>query len=399
MAAPTTSETTAVARRYFDAVTARDPDAMADRWAPGAVDTLVGDQELVAPEGVRSYFSELFGAFPDFTFVVRSMITEGDRCAVLWRATGTFAGPGSFQGVEPTGARIEMEGCDVVEVRDGRLHGNLAHINQLALARQIGLLPPARSAGERRLYAAFNQRTRAVRALAGRDEEWVADGVWVIRGGMPGRWVNAFLIEEEGGVVAFDAGVRSMASAIAAAAARHGGLRRVVLGSAHPDHRGGAPALRVPVVCHADERPDAEGDGGVHYFDYGRLPFPASRLTPTFMRSFDGGPVEIADTLAEGDEVTGFRVVHLPGHAPGLIGLWRESDGLALTNDCFAMFDAITLAPRPAAAPHPAFNWDTEAARASMRKLATLEPAAAWPGHRGPLTADVRAVLEEAAGR
>jgi hypothetical protein len=49
--------------------------------------------------------------------------------------------------------------------------------------------------------------------------------------------------------------------------------------------------------------------------------------------------------------------------------------------------------------PHPAFNWDTEAARASMRKLAALEPAAAWPGHRGPLTGDVRAVLEEAAGR
>src|SRR3954449_12637309 len=101
MAAPATSETTAVARRYFDAVTARSPDAMADCWAPGAVDTLVGDQELVAPEGVRTYFSELFGAFPDFAFEVRSMITEGDRCAVLWRARGTFPGPGSFPGGRP----------------------------------------------------------------------------------------------------------------------------------------------------------------------------------------------------------------------------------------------------------------------------------------------------------
>jgi hydroxyacylglutathione hydrolase len=384
MAAPTTSETTAVARRYFDAVTARDPDAMADCWAPGAVDTLVGDQELVAPEGVRSYFSELFGAFPDFTFVVRSMITEGDRCAVLWRTTGTFAGPGSFQGVEPTGTRIEMEGCDVVEVRDGRLHGNLAHINQLALARQLGLLPPARSTGERRLYAAFNQRTRAVRALAGRDEERVADGVWVIRGGMPGRWVNAFLIEEEGGVVAFDAGVRSMAPALAAAAARPGGLRRVVLGNAHPDHRGGAPALRVPAFCHADERPDAEGDGGVHYFDYGRLPFPASRLTPTFMRSFDGGPVEISDTLAEGDEVAGFRVVELPGHAPGLIGLFRDADALALVSDCVYM-TSMWGRPQPVAVPLDAYNLDTAQARESVRRLAALRPRAVWPGHRGPL--------------
>jgi hypothetical protein len=70
-----------------------------------------------------------------------------------------------------------------------------------------------------------------------------------------------------------------------------------------------------------------------------------------------------------------------------------------LCNDCFAMFDATTLAPRPPAVPHPAFNWSTESARASMRKLAELSPAAAWPGHRGPLTGDVGAVLAEAAKR
>jgi hypothetical protein len=32
-----------------------------------------------------------------------------------------------------------------------------------------------------------------------------------------------------------------------------------------------------------------------------------------------------------------------------------------------------------------------------MRKLAALEPAAAWPGHAKPLTGDVRSQLERAA--
>jgi hypothetical protein len=43
------------------------------------------------------------------------------------------------------------------------------------------------------------------------------------------------------------------------------------------------------------------------------------------------------------------------------------------------------------------FNLDTEQARASIRKLAALEPAAAWSGHAVPVTGDVRAQLERAA--
>jgi glyoxylase-like metal-dependent hydrolase (beta-lactamase superfamily II) len=47
--------------------------------------------------------------------------------------------------------------------------------------------------------------------------------------------------------------------------------------------------------------------------------------------------------------------------------------------------------------PHHAFNQDTDQARASLRKLADLEPAAAWPGHLGPLTGDVAGQLRAAA--
>jgi glyoxylase-like metal-dependent hydrolase (beta-lactamase superfamily II) len=51
----------------------------------------------------------------------------------------------------------------------------------------------------------------------------------------------------------------------------------------------------------------------------------------------------------------------------------------------------------PPGPPHDAFNDDPEQARASMRKLAALDPSAAWPGHADALTGDVRAQLERAA--
>jgi len=47
--------------------------------------------------------------------------------------------------------------------------------------------------------------------------------------------------------------------------------------------------------------------------------------------------------------------------------------------------------------PHPAFNDDTELARASVRRLAQLDPMVVWTGHAGPVTGDVAAVLDRAA--
>jgi glyoxylase-like metal-dependent hydrolase (beta-lactamase superfamily II) len=200
-------------------------------------------------------------------------------------------------------------------------------------------------------------------------------------------------------VTLFDAGARTMARAIAAAGARLGGIRRVVLGCGHTDHRGTAPALGVPVLCHADEVPDAEGSGGFRYWPAGLagLPTPQRQLHRLLHRyAWDGGPVTISGTLAEGDDVAGFRVIELPGHSAGQIGLWRDSDRLALSSDCFVTLDMWGLNCAPSQPPD-VYNFDTEQARASIRKLAALEPAAAWPGHAKPATGDVRAQLEQAA--
>lgn len=232
--------------------------------------------------------------------------------------------------------------------------------------------------------------------------EAVAEGVWLVRGGFPKKLMNVYLLEDDGGVTVFDAGISDMVAGIKAAAAELGGIRRVVLGHAHEDHRGAAPKLGAPVFCHEADRRYAEDPLRPHtdYFDMSKIePVHMRALYPRFLRLWDGGPCEVAGTVAEGDDVAGFRVVNLPGHAPGLIGLWRESDRLALVTDTFYTLDAmkITSPPGPPRVPHRAFNQDSDEARASIRKLAEMEPATAWPGHANPVTGDVRAQLERAA--
>lgn len=391
--------TEAVARRYFAAVAARDPEAMAACWKPGGVDRLHGQADLIAPDDVRSYFRALFDAFPDLRVEILSTTADERSCAVRWRMTATFAGPGRFQQFEPNGARVSFEAVDVVQVQDGLVVANDAYLDGMDVARQLGLLPPRDSGQERGLAALVNGRTRVARMLSTGRPERVADGVWLVRGGMPRKVMNVYLLEHDGGVVMFDAGVEAMTPGLRAIGAQMGGIRRIVLGHGHADHRGAAAGIDAEVWCHPDERADTEGDGGAHYFDTSLLDVHGKLLLTRLLPIWDGGPLEVAGTVEEGDEVAGFRVVHLPGHAPGLIGLWRESDRLALVSDCFYTLDPQTGIPGAVRVPHAAFNHDTDRARESMRKLAALKPAAAWSGHAQPLTGDVASQLERAAAQ
>jgi hydroxyacylglutathione hydrolase len=232
--------------------------------------------------------------------------------------------------------------------------------------------------------------------------ERAADRVWVMRGGFPHRVMNVYFIEErDGGVTVFDAGIQAMTKHVADVGRIMGGINRIVLGHAHSDHRGAASGVQAPVWSHEDEAQYAEGDPEP-YFDFSTLPTwskagPVRAAYPHMLKIWDGGPVRIDRTLNEGDTVAGFEVVHLPGHAPGLIGLWREADRVALASDTFYTLDATTGDFGPPRVPRSEFNLDTEQARASIRKLAALEPRLAWSGHADPLSGDVRAQLERAA--
>jgi glyoxylase-like metal-dependent hydrolase (beta-lactamase superfamily II)/predicted ester cyclase len=392
------ASTSEIAKRYFDAISAHDLDAAVACWRPGAIDRFVGQQELIAPEGVRLYFSELLHAFPDFGFEILDLTTYRNRTAVRWRARATFAGPGKFQGFAPNGARVEIEGCDVLTVEDDQIQHNDAYVDSGDIARKLGFLPPTGSRTEVRLAKLANARTKLRHWVHGADSELIAEGVWIVRGGFPMKTMNVYLIEDGGGVTAFDAGISDMTVAVLSAGARLGGIKRIVLGHADADHRGAAPGLHAPVYCHPAERAAAESDETFRtYWDFTKLVPPARMLYPKLLTAWDGGAVQIADTVQEGQEIAGFRVIDLPGHAPGLIGLFRESDRLALVSDCFYTVDPQTGIKNAAHVPHPAFNVNTEQARSSIRKLAALDPSAAWAGHTEPVIGDVRSQLERAA--
>ena len=393
----TTEQTEHVAHSYFGGMADGVRGNQREWYADDVVANFYGQVGEVDKTGAIAYFESLWAAIPDFSFEIVDLYATGDNATVHWHITGTFAGPGTFQGFEPNGAALDFYGVDVVKVRDGKVARIDVYTDGMTIARQLGALPPDDSPVQARMAQAFNARVRATRKLrkwTGPDE--VADGVWRVQGD-PGRCCVYFL-QDGDGVTMFDAGGRVMLPHVRAAAASLGGLKRIVLGHGHTDHRGTAPFLGVPVLCHPDEVVDAEGSGGWRYWKPELIPQPRRFLHvhvahPKF---WDGGPVSISGTLSEGDDVCGFRVVHLPGHAPGLIGLFRESDRVALVSDAFYVVDEWGK-DSPPHVPDESWNLDTAQAHESLRKLAALDPSTAFTGHGEPLSGDVRAQLERAA--
>jgi steroid delta-isomerase-like uncharacterized protein len=159
------ADAAAIGKAYFDAVAAKDLDAMTALWEPGMTDEIHGLVSMRAPDGIREWFSNTFRAVPDFKMEVVDLIAGGEKVAVRWHMTGTFSGDAKFEGAIATGAKIDITGCDVLTVRDGKIVHNDAYMNGMQMARQLGVFPPQGSGQERAMIGGANMKTRLARLL------------------------------------------------------------------------------------------------------------------------------------------------------------------------------------------------------------------------------------------
>lgn len=194
---------------------------------------------------------------------------------------------------------------------------------------------------------------------------------------VPRDGINAYLI----GDVIVDAGIASSAKKIVKAVAGRT-VRAHAITHAHVDHAGGSrrlvDALELPLWASAGDAGDAAS---------GEPALAVSRLRPllTFTSGFDG--VDVARELYEGDEIAaGFVVIELPGHSPGQIGYWRESDRVLLTGDVFTNMNLLTTVAGLHLPPN-ALTVDPDRNRESAHRVVALEPDVVGFGH-GPVLRD-----------
>jgi hydroxyacylglutathione hydrolase len=201
--------------------------------------------------------------------------------------------------------------------------------------------------------------------------------------GFPPAGFNVYAIESDHGWILVDTGSRFARRRVLRQLP--GELEAIFITHAHRDHAGSMHAVaqeRGGPVWSSSTDADALEGRAPEPFPNEYAGHPVNRLFGVVW-SWDHHPV--ARRVEEGDSVAGFEVVAFPGHTPGQIGLWRESDHTVICADTMRSMNFVTGLPQLGEMP-AMFTCDRAEARRSIRKLAALEPRVAGFGHGRPLT-------------
>lgn len=180
-------------------------------------------------------------------------------------------------------------------------------------------------------------------------------------------FVAAYVLVRGREAAVVDTGVAGSADAIGAVLADAGpgwdGVRHVVLTHKHQDHAGSAGEVLAR---------SARATGYVGAEDLDAV----------------GGELE---ALRDGDSVFGLLLVGTPGHTPGHLAVFDPGTRLLVAGDALTNQGGLAGAD-------PRFSEDLNAAAASVRKLAALEPQTILVGHGPPVTDGAAQALAKLAG-
>lgn len=87
--------------------------------------------------GLAAGWSSFADSFPDGDYEITGTYVDGDAVVTEFRFEGTHAG--DFEGIAPTGHRIEIEFCNVMHLRDGKVIAERDYLDTNGLMEQLGV--------------------------------------------------------------------------------------------------------------------------------------------------------------------------------------------------------------------------------------------------------------------
>ena len=212
---------------------------------------------------------------------------------------------------------------------------------------------------------------------------------------------NVYLVgETEGPWVVVDSGTPGHFEAIKAASEERYGANAkpaaIILTHGHFDHYGSALPLatywNVPVYAHRLDLPYLTGKATMPPIDptVGGFFALVSRLLPDSGTDF-GDTIHALPDNGSVPGMPGWQWIATPGHTPGHVSLFRESDRVLLAGDAVLTvnmdeFTKMATKQQELSVPPKAITSDWVAARRSINALADLHPLVIASGHGIPMS-------------
>ncbi|AKA74564.1 MBL fold metallo-hydrolase [Saccharolobus solfataricus] len=153
----------------------------------------------------------------------------------------------------------------------------------------------------------------------------------------------------------------------------------IVITHWHHDHAGNAMAIKrisdAKIYAHVDELGDLENPPkySTIYSDELGVSLPVFKRTMERINKLHYEPVKVDFALKGGEDLGGFRVIHVPGHTKGHIALF---DG-----KCLVVGDAVRNVRNKLSPPLRIFSWNYELAVNSFNYLISLPYTVLIPFH------------------
>ncbi|HSN73825.1 MAG TPA: ester cyclase [Anaerolineae bacterium] len=127
-----------VVHQYFTAWNQHDAAGIVSTFADGGTYSDPTTSGALAGSAIAAYASGLWKPFPDLAFEITNVGPATDGVvAAEWVMRGTNSG--SFNGLPPTGKRVEVPGADFIEIGDGKIRSVRGYFDSRLVPAHLGL--------------------------------------------------------------------------------------------------------------------------------------------------------------------------------------------------------------------------------------------------------------------
>jgi steroid delta-isomerase-like uncharacterized protein len=129
----------AAQERLGELVNGNEIDKLDEVFHADVVDHDPAPAQGSGPQGFKDFFTTMRTAFPDLQIAPQAVVADDEHVSLAYTITGTHQG--EFNGIAPTGKRIEARGVQIGRFEDGKIIERWGSSDELGILAQLGAEP------------------------------------------------------------------------------------------------------------------------------------------------------------------------------------------------------------------------------------------------------------------